>query len=335
MEQDFVYYPVNVKTLNRYEHFKRLVESLQRNTDADKTELVIGLDYPPSEKYREGYEKIKAYLPTISGFKKVTIFTTDENLGPLKNGDRLKAYIEEQGYDGCIGTEDDNEFSPNFIQYMNWGLNHFRNDKSIYAICAFNGLNTEGVEGNVYKLNNIFSAWGNGQWFNRRSKLAKYRDLWYLKDILDNMPITIVFSKKIFRAHAIIGMLYGGWAFGDTILMFLPDDERWCVFPIKNKVRNWGQDGSGMHGASKKGYIINSTITIDSDTVFEGDVRENIYSQIMEERFKSKYKHSARDYFKSVVVYLVYKMTGKIPVGNHNSKWCKIKLDNLKLPKEQ
>lgn len=334
MQEDFVYYPINVKTLNRYEHFKRLVESLQRNTDADKTELVIGLDYPPNEKYRDGYEKIKNYLPTITGFKKVTIFTTDENLGAFKNGERLKAYIENQGYDGCIGTEDDNEFSPNFIQYMNWGLNHFRNDSSIYAICAFNGLNTEGVEGQVYKLNDMFSAWGNGQWFDRRAKLAKYRDLGYLKQILDAMPITIIFSKKIFRANAIIGMLHDGWAWGDTILMFLPENERWCVFPTKNKVRNWGQDGSGLHGSSKEGFITYSTMPIDNATVFEVDNRDDYYSKIIEERFKKKYKHSVRDYFKNVIVYLTYKLTGKIPVGNHSSKWCKIKLENLKFSKE-
>lgn len=335
IQKDYIYYPVRVKTLNRYEHFKRLVESLQRNTDADKTEFVIGLDYPPNEKYREGYEKIRDYIPTITGFKKVTVFYTDVNLGPLKNGERLIEYVKEQGYDASIGTEDDNEFSPNFIQYMNWGLNHYRDDKSVYAICGFSKLNTEGVEGSVYKLNNIFAGWGVGQWFNRKEKLIPYQDLWYLKEILDKMPITIIFSKKIFRANSIIGMLYGGWPYGDTIPMFLPDNERWCVFPTVSKVRNWGQDGSGIHGKSEEGQKRNSTMPIDTSLVFEGDNREDIYSPLMDTRFKEAYKRSHKEYFKSVVVYLVYKLTGKIPVGNHTSKWRKIKLDDLKLPKER
>ena len=330
-----VYYPVFVTTLNRYEHFKRLVESLSRNTDADKTEFIIGLDYPPSEKYREGYEKIKDYIPSISGFKKVTVFTTDVNLGPFNNSERLKKYVKEQGYDAYIGTEDDNEFSPNFIQYMNWGLNRYRDDNSIYAICGFSKLDSSGAEGKVYKLNRIFSAWGVGQWFDRRDKLKLYLDLNYQKKILDAMPVTIIFSRKIFRANAIIGMLYGGWPYGDTIPMFLPDDERWCIFPVKSKVRNWGQDGSGQHGGSVKGFLFNSTMEIDTDESFEGDDRADIYSPLIEKRFQKNYRKTVKNYLKSVVIYLTYKMTGKIPVGNHTSRWRRIKLDDLKLPKEQ
>lgn len=330
-----VYYPVLIHTLNRYEHFRRCVESLMQNTDSDKTELVIGLDYPPSDKYREGYEKLRDYIPTITGFKKITVFTSDVNLGPYKNGLRLREYVKERGYDAAIGTEDDNEFSPNFIQYMNWGLNRYRDDQSIYAICGFSRLNTDGIDGSVYKLNKIFAGWGVGQWFDRKEKLKPYLDLNYQKRILDKMPLSIIFSSKIFKANSILGMLYGGWAYGDTIPIFLPDNERWCIFPTISKVRNWGQDGSGLHGASVEGLKMNSTLPIDTSLVFGGDNREDIFSPIMEERFKARYKISYKNYFRSVLNFLVYKMTGKIPVGNHNSKWCKIKLENLKLPKVQ
>ena len=47
-------YPILIPTLDRYEHFKKCIESLAKNTHANKTELVIGLDYPPSEKYMDG-----------------------------------------------------------------------------------------------------------------------------------------------------------------------------------------------------------------------------------------------------------------------------------------
>ena len=137
--EKYVYYPITVTTLNRHEHFRRLVESLQRNTDADKTELVIGLDYPPSEKYREGYEKNRDYIPTISGFKKVTVFRTNHNLGPIKNAVRLREYIQNEGYDGHIGTEDDNDFSPCFIRYMNNAMNKYRDDSRIINVCAHCG----------------------------------------------------------------------------------------------------------------------------------------------------------------------------------------------------
>lgn len=46
-----VYAPVCIPTLNRYEHLKELIESLQRNPWAQYTDLFIGLDFPPGEKY--------------------------------------------------------------------------------------------------------------------------------------------------------------------------------------------------------------------------------------------------------------------------------------------
>ena len=110
------YYPVIIITLNRYKHFRRCVETLAMNTHADQTELVIGLDYPPNEKYVEGYHQIKVFVPQISGFRKVTVFERSENLGPDQNYADLLNYCYNH-YDAAIFTEDDNEFSPCFLDF--------------------------------------------------------------------------------------------------------------------------------------------------------------------------------------------------------------------------
>ena len=46
--------PVIIPTLCRYDHFKRLMESLNKCTWADKTDVYIGLDYPAKEEHRDG-----------------------------------------------------------------------------------------------------------------------------------------------------------------------------------------------------------------------------------------------------------------------------------------
>lgn len=51
-----IYAPVIIPTLNRIEHLKRCIESLEKNTGADKTEVFVSLDFPPSDKYLQGYE---------------------------------------------------------------------------------------------------------------------------------------------------------------------------------------------------------------------------------------------------------------------------------------
>lgn len=86
------YFPVIIPTLNRYEHFKACVESLSACTHASQTELIIGLDFPPSNKYVEGWKKVQAYIPKIQGFKKVTCFERNTNLGSSKNSRALQDY---------------------------------------------------------------------------------------------------------------------------------------------------------------------------------------------------------------------------------------------------
>ena len=56
------YAPVLITTLNRYEHFVRCLESLERCTGSENTEVYVALDYPPSEKYKGGWVKISSYL---------------------------------------------------------------------------------------------------------------------------------------------------------------------------------------------------------------------------------------------------------------------------------
>ena len=46
-----IYAPILIPTLCRAEHFIRCVESLKNNSWAKYTDVFIGLDYPPTEKY--------------------------------------------------------------------------------------------------------------------------------------------------------------------------------------------------------------------------------------------------------------------------------------------
>ena len=52
-----IFAPVIIPTLNRYEHFRKCLESLEACTGAEKTDVYVALDFPPSEKYVEGWKK--------------------------------------------------------------------------------------------------------------------------------------------------------------------------------------------------------------------------------------------------------------------------------------
>ena len=52
------YAPIYIPTLNRFGHLKKCLESLMANSWASKTDVFIALDFPPSEKYKEGWLKV-------------------------------------------------------------------------------------------------------------------------------------------------------------------------------------------------------------------------------------------------------------------------------------
>ena len=147
--QLMVYAPIAIPTLNRIEHLKRCIESLQNNLWAQYTTLIISVDFPPENKYVEGYNKVCEYLKEgINGFYSVDIIYQKANLGAYDNESFLSEYIAEK-YDRYIFTEDDNEFSPNFIEYIDKGLELFENDEKVMAICAIGSSSKEDEQNNA------------------------------------------------------------------------------------------------------------------------------------------------------------------------------------------
>lgn len=243
-----IYAPVMVTTICRYEKFRNCIETLSRCTDADKTEIFIGVDYPAKEEHRSGYLKIKEYLPTISGFKKVNVFLREKNLGQKKNVMDLRDRIRKD-YDRYIITEDDNEFSPNFLQYMNQCLEKYKDNPKVTAICGYSYQEWENVGDypyNAYPMEG-FCAWGVGGWFE---KIEKYKVFLSASEIIhDPKYVRQLFKKKmhitvhrlLFR-HNISG--------GDLRRRcYCALENKYSIFPTVSKVRNHGFDGEGTHCA--------------------------------------------------------------------------------------
>ena len=130
------YAPVLICTLNRHVHFKRCVESLAACTHADKTDLYIGLEYPSKDDHWEGYRIIKAYLDTIKGFKTVNITVREKNFGVYDNWMGMEKYVYEQ-HDRIIISEDDNIFSTDFLNFVNKGLEKYKDRNDIFSISGY------------------------------------------------------------------------------------------------------------------------------------------------------------------------------------------------------
>lgn len=305
--------PIIIPTLNRYDHFKKCVESLAKCSLSDKTELVIGLDYPPSPRYEEGWKQIKEYIPTISGFKKVTVLEETKNLGPAKNAEKLRRYVKEQGYYAFICSEDDNVFSPSFLEYMNWGLKTFKDDQRLLAICGFKRVDTSFLTNNVY-IYPQFVAWGYGMWFDRRDKLDKWTDMKVLENYVRNCSLTTMFTPEIYKIWNVLRMIKHRYILGDSLPYFLPEEERYCLYPSISKVRNEGFDGSGLHcGDDKARAIVYHNLKIDDALTFVPHITEPLYCERLKNVYNAAYKRpiSIKRKIVASTSFIIYKFTGK------------------------
>lgn len=260
------YYPVFIPTLNRYEHFKRCVESLAKNTHAIQTELVVGLDYPPNDKYMEGYLKIRDYIPTISGFRKVTVFERTENLGAERNGKELLKYGFDN-YDAVISTEDDNEFSPCFLDYMNKALDYYWHDMKVFSVSGFLNKRFYGEIDTPLLFSYDNNAWGMGLWKHKFVEI----DL----ESFDKIIRSFSKSWKVFKTSPgifgmLISMVKGKHVWGDVFWSVSNILNNTCQLrPSYSLVRNTGYDGSGLHcGTNSLEY---SNQKISENLVFDID----------------------------------------------------------------
>lgn len=305
-------YPIVIPTLNRFEHFKNCVESLSRCSLADRTELIIGLDYPPSDKYRTGWNSIKEYIPKIIGFKKVTVLESTSNVGAVENCNQLRRYVKKLGYDAFIITEDDNVFAPGFLEYINWGLSYFKDDKSILAICGYKRVEVSFLKNNVYKYPR-FVAWGYGMWFDRRDRLETFANFDFLKNYLDHISLLSVFTNKVLFANSVMTMLKKQAIYGDTLPGFLPKEEQYCVFPKHSLVRNEGFDGSGLHnGYSPEAIQRYHKADIDNSEHFEPHIEEPLYHKRLKKIYDKTYGCTFLEYTRAAAKFLIYYFTGKL-----------------------
>lgn len=309
------YAPVVITTLNRYEHFKRCLDSLERCTGAEYTDVYVGLDYPPSEKYVDGWKKIDAYLKEKeekNGFRNLFVRRRDHNCGVGKagsNGNLLYREIKEVS-DRYISTEDDNEFSPCFLEYMNKALEKYKDDERIVCVCGYTPFDIESKE-NVYFSRQMF-AWGAGKWVEKSKEFSKLRNFESMEKALRSFRSSmrlyryrpIVLSRVMYQV--IKRKMYSDVSHTFYCVLY----DKYCIYPSKTLVRNWGNDGTGVH-FKKEHKDLSINMNINQDLTFELDDIE-VFER--KEVRKLVTKVASKKWYGNIAIllrYLVWRIIGK------------------------
>lgn len=262
--------PILISVYSRLTHLQGCVDSLKANELAKETDLFVVSDGPHQPSLSEIIEQIRAYVRTIEGFKSVTLFAWEENLGGAESIRRARMEIYAK-YDRMIFMEDDNIVSPLFLGFINEALDRYEKDPSVFGVCGFN-VNVPIPSGYSYDFYfmNYISANGWGTW---KDKYLPFLFHYALPD----------FGSKEFKAYSrhleksannLKRMVRQGANWGDAkVTHYLYQQGLVCLFPCKSLVYNTGWDGSGEHCGKDESYLSLEINTNEPVTRYPIDVR--------------------------------------------------------------
>jgi hypothetical protein len=265
------YAPISISTYSRYEHLKKVIESLKMNSLAEETVLYVFSDAP-----RKGDEaivqKIRDYLDTVDGFKDVRVIKQPVNDFKKNIKDAYTIPLTEFGT--MIRLEDDIVTSSYFLEYMNEALRVYKDDKSVFAISGYTPSVNLGICKDVF-LSKDFSAWGYATWLDKEFIVARERSDYYSK--LKEQVCKVTRIKKV---HPLMwGILRlmekgrGGEPGDYKLSANLYLNDLFVVRPQKALVKNIGFDGSGA--GNRKTKIFDTEIDPKYKPLIEADLVYN------------------------------------------------------------
>lgn len=293
------YAPIALFAYKRENHLQKVLESLKKNRECNETDLHVFIDGPKSPQEKEINTSIDKYCKNLKDFKSVNIYNSKSNLGLSRSiiSGITKVLLKENK---IIILEDDTLVSPNFLEYMNKGLEIYEKEEKVASI-----------HGYIYpikeKLPSTFflkgaDCWGWGTW--KRAWNKYNNDANELLNLLKAHPDLEQFDFEGYGGYlkmlneSRIG-INDSWAIKWYASAFLED--MYTLYPGRTLVRNIGVDGTGTHsGINKK--VANQKLDVDI----------NIQKIPIEDNEKAR--KAFVKYFKSQNSNLIRKILNKIQI---------------------
>jgi hypothetical protein len=271
--------PVVLFVYNRPHHTKLTIESLVKNTLADKSKIFIFSDGPKNLKDEKLVNEVREYIKSVKGFEQINIIENKVNKG-LANSviDGVTSIIKRFGK--AVVVEDDLESSLYFLKFMNEALDFYKNE-NIYSISGYSlpiKIPADYNE-NVYIIPRS-SSWGWATWLNRWEKAD-----WEVKDFIDFRKDKN--SQKLFNnggedlTPMLVAQMSGkidSWGIRWAYSHF--KNNSYCLYPVKSFIKNIGIDNSGTHSRSRSSTKFDVELAGNKDFSFTKDVKLN--SDILE-----------------------------------------------------
>lgn len=243
--------PIALFVYNRLEHTKKTVDALKKNVLANQSVLYIFSDGPKTEEQVGKVEKVREYIKSISGFKRIYIYEKEENKGLAESIiDGVTQVLSEN--DSVIVMEDDLITSKFFLKYMNDALNKYEKNKKVYSITGYSHLDRyQTIKRHIpetYFLR-LFCSWSWATWKDRWKDFDEYATGW--ENVITDKKMSKDFDldNTFDMSHMLINQMtnseYNSWAIRWAWSIY--KKEGVTLFPRDGLCDNIGFDGTGVH----------------------------------------------------------------------------------------
>lgn len=248
--------PIVLFVFNRPEHTRKTIESLKNNSLAAESELFVFADGARNENDQKNVNAVKSIVDGLDGFKSVTVVHRAINYGLAKSVIGGVSDVLER-FGKAIMIEDDLQFSPHFLDYMNEALVRYEDDPRIFSIGGYSPplVMPEGYSEDSY-LSYRCCTWGWATWADRWNKVD-----WDVKDF-DKFINDSAAVKRFNRGGDDMSQIFelqmagkvNSWGIRWDYAHFKND--AYCFRPAYGIVGNTGNDGSGVHCAPTEKFDV-------------------------------------------------------------------------------
>lgn len=247
------YAPILLFVYNRPSHTKQTVDRLIQNTLSEKSNLIIYSDGPKNSEDIVKVKEVRELIKTIKGFKSISLIPQESNLG-LSNS-IIKGVTETlKKFEKVIVLEDDLLTSKYFLEFMNEGLQLFKDEDKVASIHGYvYPLNSN-------KINQPFfikgaDCWGWATWKNKW-KILNTDGSELLKKLSNSgQKKEFNFRNNYNYFKMLEDQVLGkndSWAIRWHASAFL--ENKLTLYPPISLVHNIGNDNSGFHSGNTTIY---------------------------------------------------------------------------------
>jgi len=295
--------PIALFVYRRPDHTRATIDALAKCPEAARSDLIVYSDGPRGDEQKKEVEATRAIVRSAKGFRSIRLVERPENVGLFQNIVRglHEVFSAEQG---AIVVEDDIEVLPDFLSYMNEGLDHYAGSPHVFSITGYL-YPVQLAQGNDSDsfLFPRFCCWGWGTWASRWKQIEwevpsrssflgaheSFRTFWRASNDLPEIMLDLIDSKN------------DSWSILFNYCQIL--QKGYCAYPTRTHARNIGFDGSGTHAGRKEKF----QRTVDAPSALPGGSRHfrfaDTYDGGFAEPLRRYFQNGIRRRIKNLVRY--------------------------------